>query len=121
MKSEYRIKLLKTLWFNTYTAHVATSYDEYIATLKIIPCMPLDRQEVPENAPEVPAYLNILVEEATFDNTTAMLRFEKKLADHLLHVFMSEDFAPTSCHFFYPSPPQLLDENLTDDDIVPLN
>ncbi len=58
----WRIKLARTLWFNMYRAMVEDAVGGYVATLRLIPAIPLDRADVPADAPEVEPYVLVLVE-----------------------------------------------------------
>jgi len=60
----WRIKLARTLWFNMYRAMVEDAVGGYVATLRLIPAIPLDRADVPADAPEVEPYVLVLVEAA---------------------------------------------------------
>lgn len=103
MSQKYSIKLNKTLFFNTYRAVVNDSSQNYIATIQIIPGLPLDRSEIPENAPEVSPYLTVIVEDAMVTSKN-FLEFETTLTDALLKRMSTQDFLPKTCNFFYPSP-----------------
>lgn len=103
----YQLHMARTLWHNTYRGKVTNESGEFIAMLRIILGIPLDRSEVPENAPEVAPYLNVQVEEAALD-ADSLITFEAALSDLLLTQLQSELFRPEYCHFFYPSPAELL-------------
>ncbi len=112
--TKLKITLARTLWFNTYRAKITDLADNYIATIKLIPTMPLDRSEVPENAPTVESYVLVLVEDAAVSHDQLVF-FETEVAT-LLHKELPQlGFAPAMCHYFYPSPPDLLEsvQNLT--------
>ena len=49
----YHIDLMRTLWENTYRGTVFDYKEQYVATIRLILSIPLDRSEVPENAPKV--------------------------------------------------------------------
>lgn len=103
----YRIQVTRTLWHNTYRGKVTDEAGDYIATVTIILGIPLDRSEVPDNAPEVAPYLTVQVEEAIMDED-ALISFEAGLSDLLLAQLQGEYFKPEYCHFTYPSPAELL-------------
>lgn len=99
--------LARTLWFNTYRAKITNTADEYIATVRLVPTMPLERSEVPENAPVVDSYVLVLVEDAAV-NDDQLVPFEEAVSN-LLHKELAQlEFSPAMCHFFYPSPPHML-------------
>lgn len=104
-----QIQLARTLWENTYRGRVLNDSGEYIATLRIFVCTPLDRSELPENAPNVQPYLTTLVEDAVLPSDD-ILEFEKNVADMLINRFSNEHFIPNHCQFCYPSPPDLFTE-----------
>ncbi|MBU2703025.1 hypothetical protein Ga0466249_004161 [Sporomusaceae bacterium BoRhaA] len=107
-----KLTLARTLWFNTYRAKITNTADEPIATVKLVPTMPLERSEVPENAPVVDSYVLVLVEDAAVSDDQ-LVPFETDLSN-LLHKELAQlNFSPAMCHFFYPSPPHMLkDETL---------
>lgn len=103
-----KVRLAKTLWFNTYRAKVTDkNSDDYLATLRLVPTVPLDKSEVPENAPDVKSYILVLVEDAQIDDEN-LVAFESALADELQEELKKVKFQPESCQFFYPSPPHML-------------
>ncbi|MDU2065879.1 MAG: hypothetical protein E6713_13725 [Sporomusaceae bacterium] len=104
-----KVRLAKTLWFNTYRAQVATPEGEYLAALRLIPTIPLDRNEIPENAPEVKSSIVVLVEDALVTDEH-LVEFEAALADELQQELVKVKFKPENCQFFYPSPPHMLAE-----------
>jgi hypothetical protein len=101
----WRIKLARTLWFNTYRALVEDGAGEYAATLRLIPAIPLDRAEVPEDAPEAEPYVLVLVEDAVFAEED-LVAFEGAVAGPLLEKMAQPDFNPAFCQFAYPSLPR---------------
>lgn len=105
----YKLHMARTLWTNTYRGKVTNDSGDYVAAIRVILGIPLDRTEVPDNAPEVTAYLTVLVEDATI-TADDLLVFEANLSDLLLTQLRSDYFLPEHCHFFYPSPPALLAE-----------
>lgn len=44
----YHIDLMRTLWENTYRGTVFDYKEQYVATIRLILSIPLDRSEVPE-------------------------------------------------------------------------
>ena len=79
--------------------------------MRIILGIPLERSEVPENAPEALPHLNIQVEEIFLDNAHDLLDFESFIADSLLAKFQTEQFIPKYCCFSYPGPAESLIPN----------
>lgn len=107
MSTIYRVQLLATLWENTYRAMVTNENDEYVATLRVIVNIPRDRSEVPDEAPEVPAQLLVLVEDAMIQSSD-IIDFETSLSSVLNETFKKEI---PQCFFFYPSPEDMLSKS----------
>lgn len=103
--TDWQLKLARTLWFNIYRAQVTDAAGEYLATLRLIPAIPLDREDVPADAPEVEPYVLVIVEDAVFTEDE-LVGFETRLADQLLAAMTQPDFAPAFCQFTYPTPPR---------------
>jgi hypothetical protein len=101
----WRLELARTLWFNIYRAQVIDAAGEYIASLRLIPAIPIDREELPADAPEVEPYVLVVVEDAVISEHE-LVAFEKKLADEIVARMAQHDFRPAFCQFAYPSPPQ---------------
>jgi hypothetical protein len=100
-----KITLARTLWFNMYRAQVEDAAGEYLAMLRLIPAIPLDRDAVPADAPEVQPYVLVLVEDAVIGEEE-LVAFEGEVAEQLLARMVQEDFKPAFCQFAYPSVPQ---------------
>ncbi|MDR3565064.1 MAG: hypothetical protein P4N59_27000 [Negativicutes bacterium] len=109
LETALSIKLARTLWHNTYRARVSDSLGNYVATLRLVPTLPLDRSELPPDAPEADPYLTVLVEDGAFD-TQDITAFESKTAETLIAQMAQHDFEPSYCMFAYPSPLQLMTE-----------
>lgn len=99
----FTLKVAKTLWFNIYRGVIQDSAGEYVATVRIIPGLPLDREEVPADAPEARPYLIVIVEDATID-MDGLVRFESDVTDAVLQALSRETFRPEFVQFFYPTP-----------------
>ena len=97
------LKMAKTLWFNTYRGIFSDALGEYVAAVRIIPAIPLDRQEVPKDAPEARPYLTVIVEDATI-SLDQLVEFETAATDVLLNALAKEPFKPEFVQFFYPNP-----------------
>ena len=102
-KEVYTLKVAKTLWVNIYRGVISGAAGEYVATVRIIPGLPLDRQEVPDDAPEARPYLIVLVEDASVD-LQQLVHFESSVTDSLLQTLSREAFKPEFIQFFYPTP-----------------
>lgn len=103
----YRLDMMRTLWQNTYRATVFNIKDEYTATLRIILSIPLPKEEIPENAPEVQDYITVMVED-TVIKPQDIIAFEEFISNMLVARSASEQFQPSHCIFFYPSPSEVL-------------
>lgn len=99
----YHVSLMRTLWENTYSGTVFDCTDRYIARIRLILGVPLDRSEVPENAPEAKAFITVLVEDTVLTPQN-VLDFESVVSKIIVRKASSDTFQPTSCMFFYPSP-----------------
>ena len=103
----YRPELKRTLWNYTYRGNVFNDRDEYVATIRLILGIPLDKAETPANAPVVDPYITVLVEDALLE-AKDIIDFETLLSPILLKSVTSEDFKPRQCFFFYASPAEAL-------------
>ena len=102
-KNEYTIELSKTLYQNMYRAKIINIEQETIGFLRIITSLPLDRALVPKNAPTVPFFLLVIVDDADINKDT-LLDFEEKTSLALLKRFKTAQMMPEHCEFYYPSP-----------------
>lgn len=98
------VQLMQTLWENTYRAMITTENNEYLATLRLIVTVPQDRENVPEDAPEVPAQLFVLVEDSVM-KVEDIIDFETEISAKLRKTF--QESIP-HVYFFYPSPKEML-------------
>lgn len=105
----YRVSLMRTLWENTYSGTVFDCTDRYIARIRLILGIPLDRSIVPENAPEAQPFITVLVED-TILTPKDVLDFEAVVSRIISRKASSDTFKPTSCMFFYPSPAEIFEE-----------
>ena len=76
---------------------------QVIGHLRIVPGVPLDRSLVPEDAPSVPAYLLVIVDDADI-NKDNLIDFEERASYALLKRFSTEAISFQHCQFYYPSP-----------------
>ena len=102
-QAAYKVQLTKTLYTNTYRCQLLNESDEVIGKLRIIPGIPLDRSLVPKEAPEVPFFLLVIVDDADI-NKDNLIDFEERASFALLKRFSTEDASPQHCQFYYPSP-----------------
>ena len=101
--SELTLKIAKTLWFNTYRGVLSDALGQYVAAVRIMPAIPLERELVPEDAPEARPYLTVLVEDAAVP-LDRLVEFETAATDVLLRKLANETFKPEFIQFFYPNP-----------------
>ena len=73
---------MRTLWENTYRGTIFNYKEEYVATVRLILSIPLDRNEVPENAPEVAPNVIVLIED-TILSPIDVIEFEPVSYTHL--------------------------------------
>lgn len=109
-KQAYAIKITKTLYENMYRCIVNDSNDNTIGHLRVIPSMPLSKEFVPENAPEVPPFLLVIVDDADI-NKDNLIDFEERTSFSLLKKFSTENWVPQHCQFYYPSPAFVFEQN----------
>lgn len=99
----YHIDLMRTLWENTYRGTVFDYKEQYVATIRLILSIPLDRSEVPENAPKVNPSVIVLIED-TILSPLEVVEFEQIMSKIITKKVLSEYFQPDRIMYFYPSP-----------------
>lgn len=99
----YTLKLARTLYNDTFRAQLLDDNQQIIGHLRIVPGVPLDRSQVPEDAPAVPAYLLVIVDDADI-NKDNLIDFEERASYVLLKRFSNESITFQHCQFYYPSP-----------------
>lgn len=104
----YHIDFMRTLWENTYRGTVFDCTDRYVATIRMIFGIPIDREKLPANAPEVAPLVTVLVED-TILTPKDVLDFESVMSKIIVKKASSEYFHPDRCVFFYPSPSESFD------------
>ena len=111
--NKFSLTLSKTLYQHIYRC--AVSSDGAVkGFLRVIPGLPLERSQIPPDAPDAPPFLLIIVDDAdiTDDN---FLYFEENVSMLLLERFAAEGFRPQYCQFYYPSPAFALNEKNSPD------
>ena len=63
----YKLRLARTLYNNFFRARLQDANGEDAGQLLIVPGLPLDRSQLPENAPEADPYLLVIVEDANIN------------------------------------------------------
>lgn len=99
----YHIDLMRTLWENTYRGTVFDYKEQYVATIRLILSIPLDRSEVPENAPKVNPSVIVLIED-TILSPLEVVEFEQIMSKIITKKVSSEYFQPDRIMYFYPNP-----------------
>ena len=99
----YQLRLMRTLYENVYGCMLYNENQQPIGKLEIVPSIPLDRSQVPEDAPVVPAYLLVIVQDADI-NKDNLIDFEERASYALLKRFSTEAISFQHCKFNYPSP-----------------
>ena len=101
--SVYKLRLARTLFNNFYRARLQDANGEDAGQLLIVPGLPLDRSQLPENAPMAAPYLLVIVEDANI-NKDNVVDFEEGVSRAVLAKFTTETTAFDHCEFYYPSP-----------------
>ena len=99
----YKLRLARTLFNNFYRARLQEANGEDAGQLLIVPGLPLDCSQLPENAPVVEPYLLIIVEDANIDKNN-VVDFEEGVSRAVLARFATETNSFNHCEFYYPSP-----------------
>ena len=99
----YRIDLMRTLWENTYRGTVFDYKEQYVATIRLILSIPLDRSEVPENAPKVNPSVIVLIED-TILSPLEVVEFEQIMSKIITKKVSSAHYPAHRIMYFYPSP-----------------
>lgn len=99
----FELHFSRTLWEGVYRAWVLDAEGMQVASLRVITCLPLDRSELPESAPEAAPVLLVTVDIAEIDPQEFM-EWENSLALKILAKFSHQEPLPRECQFFYPSP-----------------
>lgn len=98
------LKMMATLWENTYRAIVNDEKGQYLATVRVVVNVPIERELLPDNAPEVDPQLFILVEDATIESKD-IIDFETLMSAKLMDKF---NYEIQHLFYFYPSPEDML-------------
>ncbi|HCJ90309.1 MAG: hypothetical protein I3I94_07155 [Acidaminococcaceae bacterium] len=101
--SVYNLRLARTLYNNFYRARLTDANGEDAGQILIVPGLPLDRRQVPPDAPEANPYLLIIVEDANISKNT-VVDFEEGVSRAVLDKFTTETMNFEHCEFYYPSP-----------------
>lgn len=104
------VKLMATLWENTYRIVINDQNDQYVATGRVIVNIPLSPDELPPNAPEVEPQLLVLVEDGDLDSNN-LIEFETILAAKIREKF---NYEIMTVFFYYPSPEDVLNKGKID-------
>lgn len=99
----YSLRLARTLFNDVYRAMLYNENQQPVANLRIVPSIPLDRSQVPEDAPMVQAFLLVIVDDADI-NKDNLIDFEERASFALLKRFSTEVVNFQHCEFYYPSP-----------------
>ncbi len=99
----YTMRLARTLYNDVYRAMLFNENQQPVAHLRIVPAIPLDRSQVPEDAPTVAAFLLVIVDDADI-NKDNLIDFEERASYALLKRFSTETVSFQYCQFYYPSP-----------------
>ena len=100
----YRIEMMRTLWENNFRGTIFDYRDSYVATVRLIFSIPLDREEVPENAPVVDPMIFVLVEDTVL-KPMEVVAFEEAMTPILAKKLPSNVFTPVRSFYYYPTRP----------------
>lgn len=109
----YHVSLMRTLWQYMYSGTVFDAMDHYVARIRVILGVPLDRSEVPANAPEAQDFITVLVEDTVL-TPGDVIDFETALSKIIVKKAASPYFHPAQCMFFYPSPADAVPSGATE-------
>ena len=87
------IEMMRTLWENNFRGTIFDYRDSYVATVRLIFSIPLDREEVPENAPVVDPMIFVLVEDTVL-KPIEVVAFEEAMTPILAKKLASNVFTP---------------------------
>ena len=104
-----KLKMMATLWDNTYRVAIDDGQGKYIGTVRVVVNVPLPPEALPENAPQVEPQLLVLVEDFDF-GADKIINFETTLADLLREKFRYEI---SHIFFYYPSPQDVLNQTIS--------
>ena len=102
-----KLKMMATLWDNTYRVAIDDGQGKYIGTARVVVNVPLPPEMLPENAPQVEPQLLVLVEDFGF-RADKIINFETTLSDLLREKFRYEI---PHIFFYYPSPSRCFKSN----------
>ncbi len=105
----YQVQVARTLYDNVYRCRLSDAYGNIKGFLRVLPSLPLDRSQVPADAPQVPPFLYVVVEDADI-NKDNLIDFEERTAYALLRRFATETVNFDHCEFYYPSPAFIFQE-----------
>ncbi len=103
-----KIKLMSTLWENTYRVAIEDGQQNYLGTVRVIVNIPIDESQLPPNAPKADAQLIVLVEDFVFAPKD-IINFESTLSALLRERFQ---YQIQPVFFFYPSPEDVLNQTI---------
>ena len=103
-----KIKLMSTLWENTYRVAIEDGQQNYLGTVRVIVNIPIDESQLPSNAPKGDAQLIVLVEDFVFAPKD-IINFESTLSALLRERFQ---YQIQPVFFFYPSPEDVLNQTI---------
>lgn len=94
------VKMMATLWENTYRAILTNQDDDYTAAARVIINVPLPPELMPDDAPHVEAEMTVLIEDSLID-PNQIISFETIAAAKLRAQF---NYEIINVYFYYPSP-----------------
>lgn len=97
-------KLTRTLYNNYYGVYFMNENKQPVGEVNVVPNIPMDRSQVPEDAPDVPPYLIALVNSVDNINKKNIISFENDANAALVSRFSNPSAQFSHCEMYYPSP-----------------
>lgn len=97
-------RLTRTLYFNNYAVYLMNQEQQPVGQLNVVPNLPLDPSQIPEDAPVVEPYLIALVNNVEGINKANIISFEDDASQALVQRFTNPSAQFTHCEMYYPSP-----------------
>ncbi len=110
----YQVQIARTLYNNVYRCRLLDSVGNVKGFLRVLPSLPLDRSQVPQDAPKAVPFLYVIVEDADI-NKDNLIDFEERTAYALMLRFATETVNFDHCEFYYPSPAFVFDDKRADE------
>ena len=97
-------RVTRTLYNNYYGVFFLNKEGQPMGDVKVVPNLPVDRSQVPEDAPMVEPYLLALVNNIEGINKANIVAFENDANAALVGRFSNPSAQFSHCELYYPSP-----------------